>query len=882
MTSVFRFRAAAILLAICLCVVAGVSRAQQASADTPQLPPAKDVRIVVDISGSMKDSDPKNLRQPAVRLLARLLPDDARSGVWTFGQYVNMLVPSAEVSPDWRDTAIERSSRINSVALRTNIGEALEVASDDFYGDRRFDNTHFILLTDGRVDIAADGQANARERQRILDDVVDRIRSRGATIHTIALSENADTALLERLAVETGGTFSVAPDADALNRVFAETLNAAAPQPEVPIRDNRFTVSDDVQEFTALIFHEEADQPLALVAPDGERLTRASGAANLRWYRESQYDLITLTEPAAGEWRIDGDLGEQSRVTVVSDLRMAVSPLPSFFYTGQPVAVEAAFYEKEQPITNPDFLGVLDVSLTLATQDGRSGTKPLSGETPPADGVYSDSIEKLSQPGTYDLTLVADGKTFSRQFHTRIALRPPVSVTVEGEGQGASSRYELTIRPEHPGLEPTSALVGVRVSPPGAGGDAGFDTVPYDAERGIWHKTIEATAGDGDYSVDVRFRAESDNGQDLNYAPGSFQAVFPRQGDDEVAYTSLSAETVTTPPAQSRGAGAPAPLPIGADSEAAGTGEPETAGQSADQAAADSASGDQVTAPDQASAPDAGDTAESPPAIDLPIDTSQVETPALEPVGEADEETDGPEAEQDMTQDEGDEPSILAAVPLWAWGTGGGVAALAAITALVMRSRRRAGDEEPEGDSAAGDAVAPENEEIDEDAAVATDEGDEEEGESSEPPLMETPEPEEPQPAEETAAQEVADSEEPDDGVPTLDIAEEPVEPEEVPVVDAVEDSDDAPSAEADEPMDDIEQFLEEARRDEADLAAGEDDILAEDTGEEDSDDYTLEDFDLSDIDDDLPGDDESSGESASPDESPEDDQDEKDDNKKN
>ena len=56
-------------------------------ADDVQLPGQSDVRIVVDISGSMKDTDPTNLRQPAVRLLARLLPEGATAGVWTFGQY---------------------------------------------------------------------------------------------------------------------------------------------------------------------------------------------------------------------------------------------------------------------------------------------------------------------------------------------------------------------------------------------------------------------------------------------------------------------------------------------------------------------------------------------------------------------------------------------------------------------------------------------------------------------------------------------------------------------------------------------------------------------------------------------------------------------------
>ena len=48
---------------------------------------------MIDISGSMKQTDPQNLRKPAMDLIVRLLPDKSRAGVWTFGNTVNMLMP---------------------------------------------------------------------------------------------------------------------------------------------------------------------------------------------------------------------------------------------------------------------------------------------------------------------------------------------------------------------------------------------------------------------------------------------------------------------------------------------------------------------------------------------------------------------------------------------------------------------------------------------------------------------------------------------------------------------------------------------------------------------------------------------------------------------
>ncbi|MDX1754907.1 MAG: VWA domain-containing protein [Marinobacter sp.] len=391
----------------------------QAAAQSGQNP--IDVRVVVDISGSMKSNDPSNLRQPAVRLLARLIPQDATAGVWTFGQYVNMLVPHGEVDPAWRNRAIDRSSDINSVALRTNLGEALEVASESYYSGGSLEHTHFILLTDGKVDVSAQAPDNERERQRILEEVLPGLEQAGATVHTVALSDNADLALLEAFADRTGGSYNFAETAEDLNRVFLRALNAAAPQDQLPIEGNRFLVDAGVQEFTALIFSGEqasaaGNTALTLVDPDGQQITPAKPGDGVRWVQEAGYDLITIVGPKPGEWRLRGELGQGSRVTVVSDLRMVVPALPPRFRPGDTVTVTAHFEESEQIITDRDFLGVIEVTLTLTDQHGRSGTKALSPEVPPDDGVYRDEITRLPEPGDYRLELVADGQTFSRKF----------------------------------------------------------------------------------------------------------------------------------------------------------------------------------------------------------------------------------------------------------------------------------------------------------------------------------------------------------------------------------------------------------------------------------------------------------------------------------
>lgn len=84
-----------------------------------------DIRIVVDVSGSMKRTDPSNLRIPALKLLNGLIPDGARAGVWTFGRYVNMTVKWGKVDDAWRRQADLRANQIHSNGLYTNIEKAL-------------------------------------------------------------------------------------------------------------------------------------------------------------------------------------------------------------------------------------------------------------------------------------------------------------------------------------------------------------------------------------------------------------------------------------------------------------------------------------------------------------------------------------------------------------------------------------------------------------------------------------------------------------------------------------------------------------------------------------------------------------------------------------
>ena len=119
-----------------------------------------DIRIVIDVSGSMKKTDPANLRVAAMKLLNGLIPSGAKAGVWTFGKYVNMTVKWGSVDNNWRKLADIGAEEIHSNAALTNIESALSRSAKGWNKTDPDTRRNLILLTDGQVDISKDQAKN--------------------------------------------------------------------------------------------------------------------------------------------------------------------------------------------------------------------------------------------------------------------------------------------------------------------------------------------------------------------------------------------------------------------------------------------------------------------------------------------------------------------------------------------------------------------------------------------------------------------------------------------------------------------------------------------------------------------------------------------------
>lgn len=495
-----------------VCIIFALcAHATLAQTSIDKAPAQADVRVVIDISGSMKQNDPGNLRRPALELLVQLIPKDSKAGVWLFGEDVDVLMPNQVISERWRVDARKRASLISSSSLYTNIPQALDQAGAD--PDRNY-RTSIILLTDGMVDISKSSEENVAARQRLLEEILPRLRQAGTVVHTIALSRFADRELMERLAADTGGLFAVAENADALNKIFVQALDASAPAEQVPLAGNRFLVDSSIDELTALVFRREG-KPVELLSPEQKTYTFASHGDDIKWFQGAGFDLITVKKPFEGEWTVDADIEAGSRVTIVSNLSLAATRYSESLFSSDDIpALVAALKQQGEVVTQKEFLQLMKFSASAQRrEDGKQWDLALStaGQVP-ADGYFRGALAMLKEPGTYDLAIEADGKTFQRSQKQTVSVRDNFTVRVSAT-DGIPPAHRVTLIAQNPTIDAASAKVTAHIKAPD--GDTTEKVVEASVNR-EWEVLIDNDDG-GRHEVYFAIEGKFEKGEPLSY-----------------------------------------------------------------------------------------------------------------------------------------------------------------------------------------------------------------------------------------------------------------------------------------------------------------------------------------------------------------------------
>jgi hypothetical protein len=301
-----------------------------------------DVRVLVDVSGSMKKADPKSVRGPATALLAALLPDQSKGGIWLFGSDVRELVPYGPVDARWDALGKPIEASIGSTDQFTHMESALRTGITAG-GDQPTGACHVILITDGIVDVQGGKDASSASRDRILKTVLPDATDKDCRIHTIALSNKADLPLLRQMAIQTNGLFTLLDQPGDLIPVMLDALELALRSQQLPIRNQEIQIDRDVRQVRLIRLG--SDTPIALRSMD-QMIDAKAQRQDVSYYSGTGYQTLIWPNPIPGRYTLTEQFGPTDRILIDSDVRLELVDLPPTISTDQTLGLSASISKK--------------------------------------------------------------------------------------------------------------------------------------------------------------------------------------------------------------------------------------------------------------------------------------------------------------------------------------------------------------------------------------------------------------------------------------------------------------------------------------------------------------------------------------------------------
>ncbi len=352
-----------------------------------------DVALVIDDSFSMRKTDPARLRVSALTLFARIAA--SRGVVRTLSVVAFERRPRLLLSPTPpADTGTFEQAMAGLVARGSTDLDAALILADQTLATLPDSRKIVVVLSDGR-----DEPGRYEDSHR-------RFTASRIPVYTVGLSTLADSNTLDRIAQNTGGTFSFAPDMTRLETIFQEIVLAIHPSVSIgtwdlTTDDADVPVDDSVRLLTLTLAADE-DVQAVITLPDG------GAAVALRTARASD-SMAERYAPARGLWRATG-LGALA-ATAESDLELVLFPPTGVVTDAVPQAVAALVVRDGEAMTRG-----CDVSLT-------TGTGGAQQKLDVTDRGYFEGFAVPAGPGPSVWQATARGVTEAGLPFQRIAVQ---------------------------------------------------------------------------------------------------------------------------------------------------------------------------------------------------------------------------------------------------------------------------------------------------------------------------------------------------------------------------------------------------------------------------------------------------------------------------
>ena len=219
----------------------------------------------------------------------------------------------------------------------------------------------------------------------------------------------------------------------------------------LPIKDNIFRVDKGINDMTLLVFN-TSNQPTRITTPAGQSWQEKKHPQKVSWYRDKGFDLITVNQPQAGEWKIQAPLDKSNRVVVATNLKLKVSELPAFLVQGDSLQVSAWLSQDDKPLSDKRLLDKFRFSLERDAIRSSERHYPLH-KTENDDYSFAIDIAPVFNIGNNEVIIRAKSPTVEREVRHQFRV---YDTAAEIKLSKEQSHYTLKVAPLLNVLRPDS------------------------------------------------------------------------------------------------------------------------------------------------------------------------------------------------------------------------------------------------------------------------------------------------------------------------------------------------------------------------------------------------------------------------------------------
>lgn len=251
---------------------------------------------------------------------------------------------------------------------------------------------------------------------------------------------------------------------------------------QIPYFDNRFRIDAELDEVTLVFFRRSGTPPIILVQPDGKKLkVNNIKTEDFQWYDDKTFDMIKLKKPMPGPWQAIGNILPESRIMVMSEVSLAVEPLPEVLLEGETIKVTGRLYNGERAINDPEFREVVQLDVDFySTNDAvydNYGAEPIKLDSfrddgyeldeYAGDGIFTGEFELDFAPGEWQPIYLVKLPMASRKLQQKpiIIRHSPIRINVE-TGDSAIGKHIATFTIDPKYVDPDSIIMQGKITFP--------------------------------------------------------------------------------------------------------------------------------------------------------------------------------------------------------------------------------------------------------------------------------------------------------------------------------------------------------------------------------------------------------------------------------